>query len=135
MSEIEEIVRWHTLSYNSIIDAELHMGIVFPKSLNTIYQNYGYGFVKNKEGAINRLLDPMTCANIRMRKDIYEFDLDLEVYLPFEKDKLLFFEVNEGVYLSMGINDEKIYYLDRLVANDIFEFIVNISNNPDYWCQ
>lgn len=100
-----------------------------------LYTEIGYGFVINQEGAINRLIDPETCADIRFREDIYEFDPDLELYSNYEIDKLIFFEVNEGVYLQIGIEDNKIYYLDEIIANSLEEFIKKISKNPDYWCE
>lgn len=52
-----------------------------------------------------------------------------------KKIRCFFFEVNEGVYLSIGIEDGKIYYLNKQIADNIFEFIMKISNNPDYWCE
>lgn len=135
MEDIKEIVKWYELQKNAVEDAELRVGFSFPESLSYIYRKYGYGFVVNQEGAINRLIDPMTCADIRLREDVYEFDSDLELYASFEKDKMLFFEVNEGVYLSIEIEDGKIYYLNKQIADNIFEFIMKISNNPDYWCE
>ena len=52
-----------------------------------------------------------------------------------ETDKILFFEVNEGVYISIGINDEKIYFMNEIIAYDLSEFLFKISENPDYWCE
>lgn len=135
MEEIKNIVKWYSLDLKDVNEAEQRMGVPFPESLKSIYKKYGYGFVMNSEGAINRLIDPMTCADIRLREDIYEFDPDLELYGPFEKDKILFFEVNEGVYISIGIKDEKIYFVNQVIAHNLVEFLLKISEDPDYWCE
>lgn len=132
---IKKIVNTFELQEVAIKEAEQRLGFSFPKSLLSIYQKLGYGFVINQKGAINRFFDPMTCADIRLREDVYEFDPDLELYSSFEQDKMIFFEVNEGVYMSIGINDGKIYYLDDIIANDVVEFFNRISENPDYWCE
>ena len=135
MRKIQQIVKWYEVSEKDIVSAEQRIGFSFPKDLKTIYKKYGYGFVNNQVGAINRIIDPITCADIRLREDFYEFDPDLELYSSFEKDKLLFFEVNEGVYISIGFDDGKIYYLNEVIGNDIFEFLFDVSENPDYWCK
>ena len=135
MKEIENLAKWYRLDMKAVNEAEQRMGFSFPKSLRTVYQKYGYGFVTNTEGAINRLMDPLTCADIRLREDSYECDPDLEVYESSETDKILFFEVNEGVYISIGINDEKIYFMNEIIAYDLSEFLFKISENPDYWCE
>ena len=135
METIFELVNAYELKDDDVKNAEERMNIIFPKDLKKLFSKIGYGFVINSKGAINRLIDPDSCADIRLREDIYEFDPDLELYLSFEDDKLIFFEVNEGVYISIGINDNKIYYLDRVIAENIEEFICKISKNPDYWCE
>lgn len=132
---IFKLFKSYRVDYDDIRSAEQRMGICFPNDLKFLYSNMGYGFVINEEGAINRLIDPETCADIRLREDIYEFDPDLELYSISEENKLIFFEVNEGVYLSIGLDDERIYYLNDMIANSLEEFIVSISNNPDYWCE
>ena len=118
METIFELVNAYELKDDDVKNAEERMNIIFPEDLKKLFSKIGYGFVINSKGAINRLIDP-----------------DLELYLSFEDDKLIFFEVNEGVYISIGINDNKIYYLDRVIAENIEEFICKISKNPDYWCE
>ena len=109
MKEIENIAKWYRLDMKAVNEAEQRMGFSFPKSLR--------------------------CADIRLREDIYECDPDLELYESSETDKILFFEVNEGVYISIGINDEKIYFMNEIIAYDLSEFLFKISENPDYWCE
>ena len=116
----------------NILDAEKRMKVKFPKDLFDFYVNYGYGFVDNEEGAFNRIMDPQSCADIRLREDPYTYDPDLEMYEEFERDAILFFEVVEGVYMSMGFEDGKIYYADRVVADSLMEFLTKIKN-PSYW--
>ena len=66
------------------------MKINFPKDLLNFYMELGYGFVINTKDAINRLLDPSSCADIRLREDFYAFDPDLEMYETYEKEAMIF---------------------------------------------
>lgn len=131
-SEISDILKAYKVEQNEIIEAEKRMGITIPYDLRKFYQEVGYGFVKNESGAINRLIDPLGCSDIRMREDMYEYDPDLEMYETYEENSLIFFEVNEGVYMSIGLNDGKIYFADRVVAESLLDFLQKIVN-PDYW--
>ena len=45
----------------------------------------------------------------------------MDSYASYEDDKLLFFEVNEGIYLSIVMTDGKIYYCDELVADNVLD--------------
>ena len=56
-----------------------------------------------------------------MREDAYECDPDLELYESFELDSLIFFEINEGVYASIGLQDGKIYMTDEVIAESYME--------------
>jgi antitoxin YxxD len=122
----------YELSEKEILDAEKRMGIRFPKDLSNFYKELGYGFVINTKHAINRLIDPESCADIRLHEDIYEFDTDLEMYKIYEEKAIIFFEVNEGVYISIGINDGKIYFGNEVIADSLIEFLEKIVD-PDYW--
>ena len=124
--------KFFPVSEEKILKAEKRMGIHFPKDLLQCYRELGYGFVTNPERAINRLMDPGSCADVRLREDYFEFDPDLEMYEPYEKDELLFFENNEGVYISIGLNDNKIYFAGDLIADSIVEFLEKIVD-PDFW--
>ena len=62
--------------------------------------------------AINRIMDPDTIADITLREGIYEFDPDLEGYT--RKKINWFYEVNEGVYLTLDLNTPQqtpVYFL------------------------
>ena len=130
-SGIRDILKAYKVEQIEITEAEKRMGITIPCDLKKFYQEIGYGFVKNEVGAINRLIDPLGCADIRMREDIYEYDPDLEMYETYEENSLIFFEVNEGVYMSIGLSDGKIYFADKVIAESLLEFLQKIVD-PDY---
>ena len=54
------------------------------------------------------------------------------MYETYEENSLIFFEVNEGVYMSIGLSDGKIYFADKSVADSLSDFLQKIVN-PDYW--
>ncbi len=90
-----------------------------------------------KGGAINRIIPPLGCARIRLREGIYEADTDLEMYERYEKEFLIFFEINEGVYASIRLDDEEkgeIYFAGEKIANSLEEFLVKIEDS-DYWVK
>lgn len=118
-----------------IIRAEERMQISFPKILKDFYTQIGVGFIGSKENAINRIIPPEQCADIRLREDIYACDPDLELYEEYEENSLIFFEINEGVYASIELGDNKqnkIYFANEVIANSLVEFLINIEN-PNYW--
>ena len=92
----------------------------------------GVSVVKNEKMAFNRLMDPDSCADIRLREYPYTYDPDLEMYEEYERNGILFFEVNEGVYTSIGFDDGKIYYADEVIADSLMEFLKKIRN-PAYF--
>ena len=100
-----------------ILKAEQRMNIGFPDDLKRLYIEVGYGFIKGQSAnSINRILGPQAVADIRLREGIFEFDPDLDELFD-DKDKLIFFEVNEGVYISLDL---------QLVNNPIFYFDIQI---------
>lgn len=131
-SELEKKFKAYHVEENEIMVAEKRMGITFPDDLRKFYKEVGYGFVNNELGAINRLIDPLGCADIRLREDVYECDPDLEMYESFEEDSLIFFEINEGVYASIGLQDGKVYMTDEVIALSLLDFLRNIVN-PYYF--
>lgn len=133
-TEINNIFKAYKVHENEIAEAENKMGISFPDDLRNFYKEVGYGFVNSEPGAINRLIGPLGCADIRLREDIYEYDPDLEMYEIYEENSVIFFEVNEGVYMSIGLNDGKIYFADKIVAESLLDFLKKIVE-PDYWTE
>lgn len=95
---------FYELKENDLIKAEDRLGFRFPKELREFYLEIGYGFIRGNKSAINRFLDPATITDITLREDIYEFDPDLDDIYE-DEDRLVFYEVNEGVYLTLDLND------------------------------
>ena len=112
--------------------------IQLPIELKLFYKEVGYGFFYKNLNSFNRLFSPMQVKQINLREDFYEFDPDLELYkTDFYKDKLIFFEVNEGVYLLIDKNDIKgknaIYYFDDKIANSLEEFLDRFDKEEHYF--
>ena len=130
--EIKEDLDLYKVDRQIVLDAEKRMKVKFPKDLFDFYINHGCGFVKKEKMAFNRLMDPDSCADIRLREYPYTYDPDLEMYEEYERNGILFFEVNEGVYVSIGFDDGKIYYADEVIADSLMEFLKKIRN-PAYF--
>ena len=130
--EIKKDLDLYKVDRQIVLDAEKRMKVKFPKDLFDFYINHGCGFVKNDRMAFNRLMDPGSCADIRLREYPYTYDPDLEAYEEYERDGILFFEINEGTYTSIGFEDGKIYYADRVIADSLMEFLKKIRN-PAYF--
>ena len=58
---------FYPIDKTQIINAEERMGIKFPYELRKFYEEVGYDFIGCSEGyAINRLITPLGCSNIRL---------------------------------------------------------------------
>ena len=125
------------LTKEDVDNAEKDMNIKIPKELKEFYINYGYGNINDMNFAcINRLIDPESCADIRLRRDYYKYDPELESYENLEKDKLIFFEVNEGIYLLIKLDDSEkneIYYGDFKIADSLEEFLIKMYDDGAYY--
>ncbi len=134
----EEKNDFYPIDKTQIIKAEERMGIKFPYELRKFYEEVGYGFIGCSEGyAINRLIAPLGCSNIRLREGYYEADSDLEMYERYEKEFLLFFEINEGVYASIRLDEKEkseIYFASDKIADSLEEFLIKIKD-ADYWSK
>src|SRR5699024_12633364 len=101
-----------------------------------IFLEVGYGFFKSgNENSISRLMDPDSIADITLREGIYEYDPDLE-NIYNEEDKLVFFEVNEGVYLTLDLNDSSessVYFFDTILADSLKEFVKRIDEDGEFF--
>ncbi|KKB72073.1 MULTISPECIES: SMI1/KNR4 family protein [Bacillus] len=130
--------KFYELKENDLTEAEERLGFSFPKELREFYLEIGYGFIKgNNENAINRLLDPDTIADITLREDIYEFDPDLDGIYE-EEDKLVFYEVNEGVYLTLDLNENEkspVFFFDTKIADSLEEFIKKVDQDDQYFAD
>ncbi|EJQ93938.1 hypothetical protein IGW_02651 [Bacillus cereus ISP3191] len=128
--------KFFKLQENELIVAEERLGFAFPNELRKFYLEVGYGFIKgNNVDAINRIMDPDTIADITLREGIYEFDPDLEGIYE-EEDKLVFYEVNEGVYLTLDLNTPQqtpVYFFETQIADSLEEFIRKINQDTEYF--
>lgn len=113
--------------------------ITIPSELKNFYQKIGYGVMLDiVDGSIDRFLDPIEFKKINLHEDYYQFDPTLEHFsLPMYKDKLIFFEVNEGVYLLINKQDmngkNAIYYFDEKIADSLEEFLQKFDKEPYYF--
>lgn len=120
---------------DDILKAEQRMGISFPDDLKQLYLEVGYGFIKARSAnGINRILGPGAVADIRLREGIFGFDPDLNELFD-DEDKLIFFEVNEGVYISIDLQlvNNPIYYFDIQIAESLEDFFKKFLHNNDYY--
>ncbi|MDG5471392.1 SMI1/KNR4 family protein [Jeotgalibacillus sp. ET6] len=124
------------LQENELLDAEERLGFELPNELKDFYLEVGYGFIKGSDGnAINRIMDPDTIADITLREGIFEFDPDLEGIYQ-DDDKLVFYEVNEGVYLTLDLNipqQTPIYFFETQIAGSLEEFIRKVDEDAEYF--
>ena len=82
-------------------------------------------------------MDTYSLQDINLRTGDFEYDPDLEIYDEiYNDDKLLFFEVNEGVYLAIDKieHNEKNarYYFGNKIADSLEEFIHKILEKPNF---
>jgi len=115
--------------------SEEKLGYKLPKELKEFYQEIGYGFFHRNSGSFNRLLSPLQVSQINLREDFYETDPDLDIFDElYNKEKLLFFEINEGIYLAIDKKEENkknaVWLFDKKISNSLENFIVEFANNP-----
>lgn len=112
------------------------LGIFFPKELTAFYKQVGYGFIKSENDNFNRLMDPKSICDFRLRTGQFSYDSELSTYDAYERDKLVFFEICEGTYLLIGFsknNSGSIYYGDKKIANSLTEFLTKYQNDENYF--
>lgn len=119
----------------ALLEAEEELGFRFPKELDDFYSKIGYGFFYNNSNRdFNRFLSPDVVAAINLRQDQYEFDPDLEIY--DDPNHIIFFEVNEGVYLTLDRTikggESPVYYVMSKIADSIEIFLREYDKNIDY---
>lgn len=117
-----------------IIDNQISL----PFELKLFYEVIGYGFFFKKTYSFNRILAPTQVEEINSRQGFYEFDPDLELYDDdFYKNKLIFFEVNEGVYLLIDKIDHDsknaVYYFQEKIADSLEEFLIRFDKEGHYF--
>lgn len=113
--------------------------LTIPLELKQFYLEIGYGFFYHKNDYSNdTLLNPNSFKIINNREEYYKEDPELELYEETEyQDKLIFFEVNEGIYLLItkeAINGKNaIYFFDKKIANSLEEFLIRFDEEGHYF--
>lgn len=132
----QEGTQFYKVTEESVARAEEELGIIFPEELKKFYLEMGYGFLHSEEGNFNRIMDPNSLCEFRFRQGQFANDSELEIYESYERDKLIFFEICEGVYLAIGFsknNNGKIYYGKDMIADSLEEFLLNYQENEKFF--
>ena len=128
--------QFYPLTRDKIKESESKLGIIFPKLLREFYLEIGYGFIGSEVGNINRIMDPESVLDFRLRQNDFEFYPDIEIYDEFEEDKMIFFEANESVLISIGFgsdNSGKIYYYDEEISKNLAEFLEKLLDDDAFY--
>ncbi|MFD2923032.1 SMI1/KNR4 family protein [Halobacillus naozhouensis] len=128
-------------SFYAVTDSEINeveqtLDIKFPNELVNFYLEVGYGFIKGSEHNINRIMDPYSVRDFRLRVNDFEFYPDIEIYDEFENNKLIFFEGSESALMSIELNNNNenpIYYYDIQIATSLTDFLRKIDENDNYY--
>ena len=118
--------KFFEISKEDIKLAEDKMGLSFPSELKRFYLTHGYGFLDSKNDNFNRIMDPMSVAHFRLHEYEYEGMESMDVYDSTSDNRLVFFEVSEGLFLSIELTTkykQKIYLMDKVVADSLGEFL------------
>lgn len=127
---------FYPVNMNEISEAEKDLGLTFPKELKDFYIQIGYGFFGGSRFNIDRLMDPYSVRDFRLRQNDFEFYPDIDIYDDYEDNKLIFFETNESALLSIELGSKeksKIYYYNTVIADSLEEFIIKIQENDSYF--
>ena len=100
--------QFYSLTKDEIKNNESKLGIIFPKLLREFYLEIGYGFIGSEVGNINRIMDPESVLDFRLRQNDFEIYPDIEIYDEFEEDKMdwkssLQDGISETIPLQLGI--------------------------------
>lgn len=127
---------FYPVTENEIEKVEKELDIKIPKELVNFYIEVGYGFIKGSEFNINRIMDPFSIRDFRLRVNDFEFYPDIEIYDEFENNKLVFFEGSESALMSIELNENNrspIYYNDTQIATSLEEFLRKLVENDKYY--
>ena len=82
--------QFYPLSKDQIKNSESKLGIVFPQFLRDFYLEIGYGFIGSKVDNINRIMDPESVLDFRLKQNDFEFILILKFMMNVLKINLSF---------------------------------------------
>ena len=128
--------QFYKVKSSSIEDAQNDLGIIFPKELTDFYKHIGYGFLKSERDNFNRIMDPESVVDFRLREGPFANDSELNIYSAYERDCLIFFEICEGSYISIGFtksNSGIIFYGNKKIANSLAEFLTKYQIDENYF--
>lgn len=134
--KLDPLNQFYPVNQAEIKNSESKLGIQIPELLKEFYAEVGYGFLKSKVDNINRIMDPESVLDFRLRQHDFEFYPDVEIYNQFEDDKLVFFEANEVALLSIGFaaeNKGKIYYYDKEIAPNLVELLDRLMEDDTFY--
>ncbi|MBC1230715.1 hypothetical protein HB816_09685 [Listeria booriae] len=128
---------FYPLNLKDIEQVENELDLTFPNELRQFYLEIGYGFFKGSEYQINRLMDPESVRDFRLRVNDFEFFPDIEIYDEHEEGKLIFFEASETALMSIGTEktDSRIYYYDIPIADSLEEFLIKMVEDDKYYLE
>ena len=102
------------------------------------WRNVGYGFIKSPNNNVNRIMDPLSVIDFRLKQGAFEALPDIEIYDEYQDGKLVFFEGNESAYLSIGYSGEatgKVFYYGVEVADSLSDFFKKLTANDMYYTE
>lgn len=118
------------------MNVEKELDLKLPKELIHFYLEVGYGFIYGSEYNINRMMDPYSVRDFRLRVNDFEFYPDIEIFDKYENNKLIFFEANETALMSIELNEidrSAVFYYDVKIADSLEEFLIKIQENDKYY--
>lgn len=128
--------QFYIVKEDAVDKAQNELGVVFPQELRKFYKEIGYGFLESKSYNFNRIMDPGSICEFRLRTGQFEDDSALNLYEAYERDTLIFFEVCESFYLGIGFsqnNNGKIYYKKEKIADSLEDFLIKYQADENYF--
>ncbi|KWX81137.1 hypothetical protein AMQ84_00835 [Paenibacillus riograndensis] len=129
---------FYPVTENEINSMEKALNLRIPIELKKFFLEVGYGFIKGSENNVNRIMDPYSIRDFRLRENDYKYYPDIEIYEEFEVDKLIFFEGNETALMSIELNESSnnpIYYYDIQIAGSLKDFLIAIEKDDKYYLE
>ncbi|MBC1435487.1 SMI1/KNR4 family protein [Listeria rocourtiae] len=125
--------KFYPVDSEDIDIVQTDLDIIFPQELFDMYTNIGYRFIKGSRHNVNRLMDPLSVRDFRLKQNDFELFPDIDVYDDLE-DELIFFEANETAMISIKLVDSEsspIYYDEFKIANSLAEFLQKVALNKE----
>lgn len=129
---------FYPLNESDIKAAEERLGRRFPEELRTFFLEIGYGFLCNDDkSGVDRFMDPDSLVDFVLGVGTHKGDLDRVMY--DDPHFLPFFEVGEGVYLTLALDEVSsdgacpVYYFETKVADSILDFVTKMDQETDYF--